>query len=120
MLNKELAVLLGWTNIVEVDGSLLGLPPEGTDSVHGQVLVPDWVNSWDACGPFISLYRLDTTFSIAQISVHYSSKVTLERKRAYGLYRDGIDKDSLLRTTIVEAVIAILTEIKEYAENKND
>jgi hypothetical protein len=120
MLNKELAVLLGWTNIVEADATLLGMPPEGIDSIRGQALVPDWVNSWDACGPFISLYRLDTTFSIAQISVHYSSKVNLERKRTHNVYREGIDKDALLRTTIVEAVIAILTEIKEHAENKNN
>lgn len=37
---RRLAELLGWTNLVEVGGSLVGTPPEG--GVRGQAAVPRW------------------------------------------------------------------------------
>lgn len=41
-LNRRLATLLGWTNITETGGALLGTPPEGEPQCRGQACVPDW------------------------------------------------------------------------------
>lgn len=42
-LNRQLATLLGWTNITETGNALLGTPPEGEPQCRGQARVPDWV-----------------------------------------------------------------------------
>lgn len=56
--NRKLAGLLGWTNIVEVAGALLGTPPPGEPECRGQAQVPDWVGDWRACGPLQSEHRI--------------------------------------------------------------
>ena len=44
-LNKILATKLGWTNIVDVGGTLLGSPPPGIASCRGQAVVPNWTGN---------------------------------------------------------------------------
>jgi len=56
--NKTLAQLLGWTNIEEMGGALLGLPPPGKPHSRGQAMVPDWANSWEHCGKLMSEYKV--------------------------------------------------------------
>lgn len=51
--NRKLAGLLGWTNIVEVAGALLGTPPPSEPECRGQAAVPDWTGDWRACGPLM-------------------------------------------------------------------
>jgi len=40
--NHRLALKLGWKNIIDVNGSLLGMPPNGTSNSRGQALIPNW------------------------------------------------------------------------------
>lgn len=54
--NKRLAELLGWSNIVEVGGALVGSPPAGAAESRGQALVPDWAGDWAAAGPLAVAY----------------------------------------------------------------
>lgn len=51
--NRRLAELLGWTDIFDVGGALLGMPPGGNPASRDQAKVPDWVNDWSACGPLM-------------------------------------------------------------------
>lgn len=51
--NRRLAELLGWTDIFDVGGALLGMPPGGSPASRDQAKVPDWVNDWSACGPLM-------------------------------------------------------------------
>ena len=52
--NKRLALALGWTEIIEVGGALLGTPPDGAPESRGQAIVPDWCGDWRECGPLQS------------------------------------------------------------------
>lgn len=53
-LNKELAALLGWKDVFEIGGALMGTPKHGAENSRGQALVPDWVGDWAACGPLMA------------------------------------------------------------------
>jgi hypothetical protein len=53
-LNRRLAQLLGWTEIVDVGGAWLGRPPGGSQKSRDQAKVPDWCGDWAACGPLLS------------------------------------------------------------------
>lgn len=55
---KQLAIALGWTNLVESGGTLLGTPPDGGESSRGQAAVPKWARDWAACGPLLSTYNI--------------------------------------------------------------
>jgi hypothetical protein len=54
--NRRLAELLGWTDIFDVGGALLGTPPGGNPASRDQAKVPDWVSDWNACGPLMVQY----------------------------------------------------------------
>lgn len=54
--NRRLAELLGWTNIFDVGGALLGTPPGGSPASRDQAKVPDWTGDWLACGPLMVQY----------------------------------------------------------------
>ncbi|AYM76920.1 hypothetical protein D9M09_14765 [Janthinobacterium agaricidamnosum] len=56
--NKRLAELLGWSNIAEVNGALIGTPPAGAAESRGQALVPDWASDWAAAGPLAVEYNI--------------------------------------------------------------
>jgi len=51
--NRRLAELMGWTNIFEVIGALLGTLPDGAAQSRGQARVPDWNGDWRGCGPLL-------------------------------------------------------------------
>ena len=57
--NKRLALALGWTEIVEVGGALLGTPPDGAPKSRGQAMVPDWCGDWRECGPLMAAHSMD-------------------------------------------------------------
>jgi hypothetical protein len=62
--NKELATLLGWTEIVELGGSLLGRPIDGAPASRGQAKIPDWAGNWADCGKLIE--------KMGYLSIHLS------------------------------------------------
>lgn len=53
-----LAAAIGWTNLVDVGGMLLGTPPGGAPESRGQAAVPRWTRSWEACGTLMVDTRL--------------------------------------------------------------
>lgn len=57
--NKRLAGLLGWSNLIEVGGSLVGTPPAGAPECRGQAAVPDWAGDWAAIGPLTVEHEID-------------------------------------------------------------
>lgn len=58
-LNKRLAELLGWTNVVDAGGALLGCPPGGAENSRDQAAVPDWCGNWAAAGPLGAKHEID-------------------------------------------------------------
>lgn len=60
--NKRLAELLGWSNIAEVNGALIGKPPAGAAESRGQALVPDWMGDWSAAGPLLAQFEISLLF----------------------------------------------------------
>lgn len=70
--NRKLASLLGWTNIVDVGGALLGCPPPGEPECRGQARVPDWTGDWADWGSLMD-------FEIRQLVVEHIIK-NLETK----------------------------------------
>jgi hypothetical protein len=94
-LNKRLAELLGWTNIVPAGGALLGTPPGGAVNSRGQAAVPDWEGDWRACGPLIGEGRI----ALDPMASLVSAGGIIER------HRDACDQDAAIRRAIVKARI---------------
>lgn len=55
-LNRQLALLLGWTTIESAGTALLGTPPWWAGNSRGQAAIPDWEADWSACGPLMVKY----------------------------------------------------------------
>lgn len=101
-LNRRLATLLGWTNIIEVPGALLGRPPEGSPESRDQCLVPNWEGDWRDCGPLGSKYRISVEHGDVTARAWFRHGYTTIRIGAFG------DRDATARRAIVARVIAIL------------
>ena len=106
-LNRRLAELLGWTELFDVGGALLGRPPGGSPSSRDQAKVPDWVGDWIDCGPLQARYvrRLRTWSHRAVIGVTPSGPGEHDVVLGRG---QGESADQLLRRSIVAAVITHL------------
>ena len=106
-LNRRLAALLGWTEIVNVGGAWLGRPPGGSQKSRDQAKVPNWCGDWVACGPLLSQHvrRLRAWPHRVLVGVAPGGPdgydVMLDRG-------EGETGEQLLRRTIVTAVIAHL------------
>lgn len=103
--NRRLAELLGWANIFDVGGALIGTPPAGALQCREQARVPDWSGDWRDCGPLIveHLYSLCLTKAF----------VTARASKGFGLMRQrGAGDDATARRLIVDAVIAKLEEAR--------
>lgn len=102
--NRRLAELLGWTEIFDVGGALLGMPPGGNPASRDQAKVPDWVNDWNACGPLM-------VENITRMRLWRHRAVVGTAKLGSDLVRDpqaGESPAANLRRVIVDAVIAEL------------
>ena len=91
--NKCLAELLGWSNIVEVGGALVGTPPAGVVASRGQAMVPDWMGDWAAAGPLLAQFEIRLT----PASTCVDAGGFLARYRCYP------DRDAAARAAIVMA-----------------
>lgn len=91
--NRRLAGLLGWTNIVEVEGALLGSPPAGAPECRGQAQVPDWAGDWGHAGPLLAQFEIRLT----------PMTVSIDADGFIELYRRYSDKDVAARAAIVKA-----------------
>lgn len=102
--NRRLAELLGWTEIFDVGGALLGMPPGGSPVSRDQVKVPDWTGDWRDCGPLMTRFIRRARFWPHRAVV---GTTTL----GCDLARDpqaGEDGDTNTRCLIVDAAIAEL------------
>jgi hypothetical protein len=106
--NRRLAELLGWTDIFDIGGALLGTPPPGAPACRNQAKVPDWTGDWRDCGPLLveHLRRL-TIWPHRSTACAPSSAPAgvLDWMRERGPGETG---DDVTRQVVVEAVIAAL------------
>ncbi|MGV8869287.1 MAG: hypothetical protein ACOH2S_20395 [Janthinobacterium svalbardensis] len=103
--NKRLAELLGWTNIVEVDGALLGMPPAGAAESRGQALVPDWAGDWAAIGPLIGQFKMSVGFTGLDA---VATARDYEKGAAFEAIADHPTADAAVRVAIVRTIIHAL------------
>lgn len=102
--NRRLAELLGWTDIVDVGGAWLGMPPGGSQHSRDQARVPDWVGDWNACGPLMVQF-------IRRMRLWPHRAVVGTTTVGADLARDTAaseSEDARTRRLIVDAVIAEL------------
>lgn len=100
--NARLATALGWTNIVDVGGALLGKPDWVCDNSRDQVQVPDWCGQWSACGPLLAQLQLWTmpADGVAMVSFMAGESIGANVEE---WYRRHISPDHALRYAIVHA-----------------
>lgn len=55
---EQLATALGWRDLVDCGGTLLGAPPYDSTNSRGQATVPKWSRDWSACGPLLSCFDI--------------------------------------------------------------
>lgn len=103
--NKRLAELLGWANIVEVGGSLLGTPPAGAAESRGQALVPDWAGAWSAAGPMIGQFKMSVGFT--ELDAVATAR-DYEKGAAFEAIADHATAGAAARVAIVRAIIRAL------------
>jgi len=107
--NAELALALGWTNIIELGGSLLGEPADGAPSCRGQAKVPDWCGDWCAAGDLLAQYPVS--------SVHWDEFALVGTAEPRGghvaMVADHPDRATAIRYAIVRSVTEHLALIEE-------
>lgn len=109
-LNRQLAELLGWTNIEPAGFSLMGTPPWWAGNSRGQAMVPDWEGSWSACGPLMvrhNCYPSDDCDDDRFLHVEFSEHPGGEKN--YGVIvriTEYASRDEAARVAVVLAVIA--------------
>lgn len=69
--NLKLATLLGWTQLCNAGGALLGRPPGGAPQSRGQAQVPDWCGDWHACGELMLEHGLCPVLGLLERDVVY-------------------------------------------------
>jgi hypothetical protein len=105
---RKLALLKGWTEIVRIGSSFLGNPPAGAHSCRGQAQVPRWCRDWNATGPLIGEHDIDILNTAKEAVSTYSEG------DAQWLLHDVPDfpsKDAALRYAIVIGAITQLERI---------
>lgn len=101
-LNRRLATLLGWSNIIETGGALLGTPPPGEYCVRNQCRVPDWAGDWRDCGPLIGEHHIHLECPVFRVEARCNHGGWVEVEMG------DITRDEATRQAIVSAVIAKL------------
>ena len=92
--NKRLAELLGWSNILDVGGALVGTPPAGAVASRGQAMVPDWMGDWAVAGPLLAQFEI----RLMPMSAGVDASGFLKWYRFYP------DRDAAVRAAIIKAV----------------
>lgn len=102
--DRHLAEALGWTNLFNAGGALLGTPPTGGENSRGQAAVPRW--TLDDASSFsleveytLSIWQSDTV-EIQDVDGIFVTKAN---------YEDHPTRKDAVRYAIVIAVTALLT-----------
>jgi hypothetical protein len=105
-LTRRLAGLLGWSELTDAGGALLGRPPGGAENSRGQAAVPDWCGDWSAAGPISAEHEIDIFHSHSSVRGQWD---VAQHARA-NIVDD--DRDAATREAIVRAVIGKLEAVK--------
>lgn len=103
--NYRLAELLGWTDLFEVPGAILGTPPAGVPAGRNQGAVPDWTGDWRACGPLLAAHRIELTSTSLDAVARCRSFDATPGAAAFAAFDT---EDAAVRAAIVAAVVAKL------------
>ena len=103
--NRRLAELLGWTDLFEVSGAILGTPPEGPPAGRNHGAVPDWTGDWRACGPLLAAHRMTLGGTALDAVARCRS---FEGAPGAAAFADFNTDDAAVRAAIVAAVVAKL------------
>ena len=104
--NKRLAELLGWTNIAELNGALIGTPTAGVAESRGQALVPDWAGDWMAIGPLVAEHQVDVLHSWGSVHGRWGAGANCATRMTVDHIAD--DRDAATRMALTLAVAAKL------------
>jgi len=115
--NAELAHKLGWTNIVELGGSLLGCPAGGAPNSRDQAKIPDWCGDWQAAGDLIAQYQVCVRIwpdgvkaRIDRVPVSHYSKFANHRDRATSI------RYAIVRTVMLHLEFANTRDASEMEQ----
>ena len=103
--NRRLAELLGWTELFEVPGAILGTPPPGEPAGRNQGAVPDWTGDWRACGPLLAEHRMTLGGTVLDAVARCRSFEVAPGAAAFAAFDTD---DAAVRAAIVAAVVAKL------------
>lgn len=101
----DLAKALGWTNLVESGGTLLGTPPAGGENSRGQAAVPAWTRDWSACGKLLGASGADDTLTISREGTRFTVAFGTDSNRLVAVEIGDEGRDGALRYAIVCACI---------------
>ena len=104
--NWTLATLLGWTELCNAGGALLGRPPAGVPESRGQAQVPNWCGDWNACGALMVEQGVCPVLNLLDKDVVY-----VQRGRepvGHLVVSEWPTRDHAVRAAIVFAVIGRL------------
>lgn len=96
----HLAMALGWTNLFNAGGSLIGTPPTGGENSRGQAAVPRWTSDWDACGRLMVDLEIEPTFYPENAAAWADGDTDMT-----ALYCDHPSKNQAVMFAIVHAAI---------------
>lgn len=100
-LNKRLAELLGWTNLFDAGGTLIGCPPGGAANSRDQAAVPNWAGDWAATGPLSAECRIDLEWA-------HDGSSAIAIINTIGMYRKFVEQLTDHATPDAAARLAIL------------
>lgn len=103
--NRRLAELLGWTDIFDVGGALLGTPPPGGAACRNQAKVPNWTGDWRDCGPLLVEH-----VEVLRIGEPWTTVRAIDELDLMWPREAGESKDGAVRHAIVSAVTMKLLE----------
>jgi len=106
--NRRLAELLGWTNIFDVGGALLGTPPDGEPQCRSQAKVPDWTGDWRECGPLLARHLREVSVWQSIATASASPTAPSDHIHAVRQHNPNESTDDTVRRVMVDAVIAKL------------
>ena len=101
--NRRLAELLGWKNITDAGGTLLGMPPWAIPNARGQAQVPNWAGDWQEAGKLIAQHNVHLVtgcWSTSACAAGYTPNMQPHDKHN--------TPDEATRAAVVQAVITKL------------
>ncbi|BCG50026.1 hypothetical protein [Ralstonia phage RP13] len=110
-IERKLAELLGWFDITQITGSLIGSHKDLRLDTRGQAAIPQWTRRWSDCGPLMVKYRISPTYGKNE----YGKYVWIFNElRCIGevCLNDHYDEDLAVMLAVITAVINTIEALK--------